>query len=78
MTKDQISPEMISDDDLDGVQGAGSKLEKADRKIVMHEEMETVFMDRRAAGKGIVLSSESHEPSLKKGVVLSSETEEPY
>lgn len=73
MTKDQNSPEMISDDELDGVQGAGSKLEKVDGKIVMHEEMETVFMDRKTAGKGVILSSEGREPS--KGIVMHEEQE---
>jgi hypothetical protein len=75
MTKDQNTPEVISDDDLDGVQGAGSKDKMTAVKkgvILSSEGAEPSFK------KGVILSSEGVEPSLKKGIILSSETEEPY
>lgn len=64
---DERTPVAIADDNLDAVQGAGTKLQRTSSKIVMHEEQETVLYDPKRPSKRIVLSSESEDPAFKKG-----------
>ena len=80
MSNDHDTPETISDDDLDHVQGAGSRLTKQKGVILSSEGREpskgvNLSSEGVEPSKGVILSSEGAEPS--KGVILSSESEDP-
>ena len=63
MTKPGNTPEAISDEDLVGVQDAGSRLAQQIGVILSSEG--------REPSKGVILSSEGAEPNLKKALTAS-------